>query len=105
MAMDIFGWVDERRREYLRKQDAERYDLANVFHRAHIWGEEDPDRYLAELNAAKLKAQELDEPFWTLYYQAFYLEGLVHYKKDFRDALDLAAQCTLAVQKPMFATW
>jgi hypothetical protein len=103
--MDIFGWVDERRREYARRKDQERFDLASVFHRAHVWGETDPDRYVAELKAAKLLAQEMEEPFWSLYYQAFYLEGLIHYKRDFRDALDLAAQCALAVQKPMFANW
>lgn len=103
--MDIFGWVAERRREYARNKDHARFDLAGVFHEAHVWGETDPDRYVAELKAAKLQAQEMDEPFWSLYYQAFYLEGLVHYKRDFRDALDLAAQCALAVQKPMFANW
>ncbi|MFO0863297.1 MAG: hypothetical protein U0744_01315 [Gemmataceae bacterium] len=103
--MDIFDWVAERRREYARNKDQARFDLASVFHRAHTWGETEPDRYVAELRAAKQMAQQMDEPFWALYYQAFHLEGLVHYQRDFREALDLAAQCALAVQKPMFANW
>lgn len=103
--MDVFEWVDSKLREYGEAGDSERFELASVRYDHYSLAERNVDAYLQVLREAANKARAMNEPLWTLYYDAFYLEALLYHKKDFRQALDLAARCVLEVRKPTYHAW
>ncbi|MBX9677373.1 MAG: hypothetical protein K2X38_01330 [Gemmataceae bacterium] len=103
--MDVFDWVGEKLREYRDKGDRERFDLARVRTRHYGLRDTNVDAYLQALRDAATQARLLEEPYWALYYDTFFLEGMLHDKKDCREALDMAARCVLEVRKPMYRSW
>src|SRR5262249_13539308 len=48
-------------------------------------------------------ARQLREPWWILYYDHWRLVALIHFLRDYRQAVDLGMQNFLEVRKPQYA--
>ena len=67
---------------------------------AHPFGETDPDRALAILVEGRALAEALGERWWKLILDYWHLGALLHFKRDYRRAVELAVRNTVAVSRP-----
>jgi hypothetical protein len=62
--------------------------------------ETDPDASLASFAEGRRLAEQLGEPWWVLFFEKKRIEALIHFKRDYRQVLDLAVKAVLEVSKP-----
>lgn len=101
--MSIWDWIHEFLAEAEANGDEERLELIEHAHRASDFGKEEPDLNLAALNEGRALAQRLQEPWWILFFDHWRLQVLLHYKRDYREVLDIAVKATLEARKPTYA--
>ncbi|MFO0928287.1 MAG: hypothetical protein U0736_14815 [Gemmataceae bacterium] len=95
-------WFDEYERAAWAAGDGDRVQLAGYHRAAYQYRESDPDRALTLLDEGRRLADQLNEPWWGLFYRQYRVHALLHFKADYRDVLDLAVHNTLELRKPAF---
>lgn len=100
--MGFWDWFAACRAEYAAKKDKARFKLTEYYQAAYDYRETDPDFAFELLSDARQLAEQLGEPWWALFYDKFRIDALIHFKRDFRDVLDLAVKCALEVRKPQY---
>ncbi len=103
--MEIWSWMEQCRKEYKAKDDKERIKLTYCRSVAFEYRESDPDRAVAILKMGSQMAEQFGEPWWKLYHDAAMVEAILHFKKDYRNVLDLAVKCALEARKPLYAQY
>jgi hypothetical protein len=98
--MDIWDWILERRKEYTAAGDNDRLRLTTCWQRAFPFREKDPDQAVALMSEGVALAEELGERWWTMLLNHWRLSALIHFKKDYRQAIELAVRNSLAAAKP-----
>src|SRR5262245_18055988 len=103
--MSFWTWIDDCRAEYQKNGDEERLRMTYFRSQAYEFRETDPDRALALLREGRKLAERLREPWWVVYYGQYRAESLIHFKRDYRQVLDLTVQSSLEVRKPLLAQY
>ena len=98
--MSVWKWIHEFSRDAASKGDSERLRLVELQERALGHGKANPDMMLAVLKEARALAEQLNEPWWVLFFDHWRLQALLHYKLDYREVLDIAVHATLESRKP-----
>ncbi|HZT80212.1 MAG TPA: hypothetical protein VFA26_08320, partial [Gemmataceae bacterium] len=98
--MSLMDWMGESIRDARQKNDRERLWLASAYGVAYQYRETNPDQALNLFAEAKQLADRLGEPWWALFYEHCKAHALLHFKRDYRNVLDVAVQNALAVRKP-----
>lgn len=62
-----------------------------------------PDHMLALLNRGQVLAEQLNEPWWALFYEHWKLQALIFRHGDLKTAQDLAVKATIEARKPIYA--
>ena len=103
--MSAWDWFHEFERNALQKNDRERLRLCQSYHQGYQLREKDPDQAFALFSEARHLAQQLGESWMVLFYDEWRMTALLHFKRDYRNVLDLAVQAALEVRKPQYATY
>jgi hypothetical protein len=98
--MNLSEWREAQAREFREVKDAERMRMASLDSEAYAAREADPDRAYACYTEGRRLAGLLGEPWWALYYDNKRVEALLHFKRDFRNVLEMAVACVLEARKP-----
>jgi hypothetical protein len=101
--MSVWDWIIEFNAEAEANGDRERLRLLPIFENASKFSKTDPDVMLGLLAEGKALAQQLDEPWWVLFFDHWRLQALLHFKYDYRNVMDIAVQATLEARKPQYA--
>jgi hypothetical protein len=101
--MSVWDWINEFDNAARANGDRERLRLRQLFDNASRFDKSDPDVMLGLLAEGKALAQQLDEPWWVLFFDHWRLQALLHFKFDYRDVMDVAVQATLEARKPQYA--
>src|SRR5262249_53577490 len=102
--MSLWKWFDDFERDALARGDYERARLYEIQREAYYtYQETDPDRSLALYAEGRELALRLGEPWWVLLCDYWQVEGLLYFKRDYRNVLDLAIRNMLEVRKPLYA--
>jgi hypothetical protein len=99
--MSDWSWVEANMKEWQERGDEERMRLPGFYSDAFQFRETDPDRAFAIFSEGKQLAEQLHEPWWALFYEKYRIDALIHFKRDYRNVLDMAVQCALEVRKPL----
>jgi hypothetical protein len=100
--MSIWPWVAERRARACADGDRERLRLTEIHCEAWPHRETNPDRMIALFQQGRCLAASLREPWWELYFDYWELDARLHWKRDYRGALDLAVGNVLKSRAPRF---
>lgn len=110
--MHLGDWLATQIDLFRAQNDQQRLRMASCCSEGYEARESDPDLAYALFAEGRRLAELLDEPWWVLFYRNELVEALLHFKRDFRDVLEMAVGCALEVRKPTnqsfpgrFATW
>jgi hypothetical protein len=103
--MSSWDWFHEFERTALEKHDRERLRLCQAYHQGYQLREKDPDQAFGIFSEARQLAHQLGESWMALFYDEWRATALLHFKRDYRNVLDLAVQAALEVRKPQYATF
>jgi tetratricopeptide (TPR) repeat protein len=98
--MNFWDWLFACRAEYQRAGDENRVRLTEYWQRAFPYRETDPDQAVALLQEGCLLAEELGERWWIIALNNWRVAALIHFKRDYRQAVELAVRNAVAVSKP-----
>ncbi|HKI36837.1 MAG TPA: hypothetical protein VKA46_33605 [Gemmataceae bacterium] len=101
--MSVWDWIVEFNNAAEANGDRDRQRLLQIYENASKFAKTDPDVMLGLLAEGKALAQQLDEPWWVLFFDHWRLQALLHFKYDYRDVMDVAVQATLEARKPQYA--
>jgi hypothetical protein len=101
--MSVWDWIIEFNNQAEAKGDRDRLRLLQTYENASRFAKTDPDVMLGLLAEGKALAQQLDEPWWVLFFDHWRLQALLHFKYDYREVMDIAVQATLEARKPQYA--
>jgi hypothetical protein len=100
--MNVWEWFGEFRARASAAGDRERLRLTDLHHQAYQQRYADPDRMLALTGEGRRLAEVLGEPWWALFYDYWYVEGVLTYKGDYRNLLERAVALALEARKPTY---
>jgi hypothetical protein len=101
--MSVWDWVHAYEAEAEARGDHERAGLIVVYRNAMDDKETDPDQAAARLLEGRAMAERLGERWWTLFFDHWRLQILLHFKGDYGAAIDLAVRAALEARKPAYA--
>jgi hypothetical protein len=103
--MSVWDWFHEFEQDAWERNDRDRQRLVRAYHEGYQLREKDPDQAFLIFSEARQLAQRLDEPWMVLFYDEWRVTALLHFKRDYRNVLDLAVQAALEVRKPQYAAY
>jgi hypothetical protein len=74
--------------------------LTTYWQRAFPFREKDPDQAVALMTEGVALAEELGERWWIMLLNHWRLSALIHFKKDYRQAVELAVRNSVMAAKP-----
>src|SRR5262245_26030844 len=98
--MSLGEWLGAQAQQFRETNNARGLQMMQCYLRAYENRERDPDAAFAAFTEGKRIAQELNEPWWALFYENERVEALIHFERDYRKVLDLAVPLVLEVRKP-----
>lgn len=101
--MSVWDWIVAFNEEAEANGDRERLRLLQIYDNASKFAKTDPDVMLGLLAEGRALAEQLEEPWWVLFFDHWRLQALLHFKYDYRDVMDIAVQATLEARKPQYA--
>jgi hypothetical protein len=96
-------WFLEFSRKAIEDNDPERKRLLRFYHEGFALREKDPEQAFQLFNQGRHLAQQLNEPWMVMFFDEWRGTALLHFKRDFRNVLELAVQAALDVRKPQYA--
>jgi hypothetical protein len=103
--MNMNEWLGSQARGFREQQNAAALRMMDCYLRAYEARESDPDLAFASYTEGKQIAQQLDDPWWVLFYETHRIEALLHFKRDYRNVLDMVVQAVADLRKPTNATY
>jgi hypothetical protein len=103
--MNLGEWLGVQAREFRERNNRERVRMLECYLHAYQSREKDPDQAFNAFTEGKHLAEQLGEPWWALFYENERIEALLHFKRDYRNVLEMAVQCVLEVRKPANALY
>ncbi|HKI36836.1 MAG TPA: hypothetical protein VKA46_33600 [Gemmataceae bacterium] len=103
--MSAANWFQDFERDARERHDTERLRLIQYGYQGYQLREKDPDQAFLLFSEARQLALRLGEPWMALFYDERRVTALLHFKRDYRNVLDLAVQAALEVRKPQYATY
>ena len=101
--MSIWDWIYDDYHNAYQSQDQGRMDLLDRYRAASPLFQSDPDQALALLTEGRYAAEQMNAPWFVLFYDHWRLQVLIHHKRDYVASMDLAIRATVAARKPSFA--
>jgi hypothetical protein len=102
MALLEGDWIADFTGRARATGDAERLRLVALLRAGYASTAREPKRALALFEEGRELARRLGEPWWVLNFQAWKVHQLVHFSRDFRQAVDLAVAAALEARKPTY---
>jgi hypothetical protein len=99
--MTVWDWINDFDAEARARGDQQRLRLSSFHRMAWDCRHSDPARMQALLEEGRRFACSLDEPWWVLFFDHWRVETRIYYTDDYRGLIDLAAQVTFEVRKPV----
>ena len=99
---DIWEWIDKFHHSAVLNGDLSRIRLATMHYEAWKQFENDPDAALSMLDSGMALAEQLNEPWWKIYYTYWRTEAFVFYLGDLNKGLDNAVRTAVEVRKPEY---
>jgi hypothetical protein len=96
-------WLSEFIRDAQERNDRDRLGLLQYYHEGYQLREKDPDRSFLLFSEARQRASQLGAPLMALFFDKLRVTALLHFKRDYRNVLELAVQSALEVRKPQYA--
>jgi hypothetical protein len=101
--MNIWDWVADYQKKAQADGDKQRLRLTEIFPAAWPHRETAPERMLQMFREGRWLAQQLDEPWWMLFFDYWQVGTLMYWMRDFRDVNDLAISAMLKARSLAFA--
>jgi hypothetical protein len=98
--MDMLEWLSNQEHRFREKNKEAWMRLLDCFKQACLSRESDPDFAFASCTACKQIAQEFGDPWLVLFLESMRIELLLHFKRDYRNVLDMVVQCVADLRKP-----
>jgi hypothetical protein len=98
--MNLWGWYMRDAHAAYTQGDRERIAMIEAFEEASPLMRKDPDQALALMDQAHAIARRLNENWWMRFFEHWRLQMLLHYKRDYQAALELAIRAAVEVRKP-----
>jgi hypothetical protein len=95
-------WFAHFESEARARGDEQRLRLVALVYEADVHRETNPDRMLALIDEGRRLARQLNEPWWTLFYDDRRAGALMKYKGDAQSGLELAVRNALEARKPLY---
>ena len=96
-----WDWLRAFRARATRDGDHSRLQMINFYNQASRVSYDQPDERLTLLEAGRVLAVQLNEPWWVMFFEEWKIVSLFA-KRDLYGALDLAARAVLEVNKPIY---
>jgi hypothetical protein len=103
--MNVWDWFDEFAYEARKHNDRERLRLVQLYHQGYQLRERDPDQAYRLFHEGQQLAQQLHEAWVVLFFDEWCGTALLHFKRDYRNVLDLVVRCALEARKPQYAQY
>jgi hypothetical protein len=100
--MNSWQWIWESQDEAQRSGDRERMRLTQIYLDAHALSYDLPDEKLALFESGRELANQLGEPWWSMFYEHWSIETLLYGKQQPLAALDRVVRAVLEVRKPVY---
>ena len=101
--MTMWDWVEEYRKRAQADGDKQRLRLTEIHHEAWQFRETNSDRMIGLFLEGRHLAEQLREPWWALFFDYWRLDGMLHWKGDYRGAHEIAIQNVLKSRTAPFA--
>lgn len=99
---DLWGWAHGYYWNAAGEGNTKKLRVSSLHYEAWRKFEHNPDEALATLDEGLLLAQELNESWWTVFYNYWRTEAFVFYIGDMNKGLDLAVRNAVEVRKPSY---
>jgi hypothetical protein len=103
--MSVWDWFEEFARDARERNDRDRLRLLQFYHQGYQLRERDPDQAYQLFSEGRHLAQQLGEPWLVLFYDEWRVTALLHFKRDYRNVLELAVASALEARKPAYAQY
>jgi hypothetical protein len=103
--MDMNEWLGSQARGFREEQNPLGLRMMECYLRAYEARESDPDLAFSSYTEGKHIAGQLGDPWWVLFYESHRIEALLHFKRDYRNVLDMVVQCVADLRKPTNAAY
>ena len=103
--MNVWDWFDDFAHEARQHNDRERLRLVHLYHQGYQLRERDPDQAYRLFHEGQQLAQNLHEPWLVLFFEEWCGTALLHFKRDYRNVLDLVVRSALEARKPQYAQY
>jgi hypothetical protein len=100
--MSVWDWIMEFTAAAQNRGDQQRLRLLPIFENASQFATKDPDVMLGLLAEGRALSDQLNEPWWVLFFDHWRLQALLHFTYDYRQVLDLAVRATLEARQPKY---
>lgn len=100
--MNVWNWVAECRARACADGDRARLRLTEIHAEARPHIETNPDQVLMLMQEGRCLAASLREPWWELFFDYWWLDALLQWKVDYRDAHEVAIRNVLRARTPAF---
>ena len=101
--MNIWNWLYDSVEEHREKGDDSRLELYWLHRHAMKVDDDNPQAAFAALEEGRLRAHALGDGWWTLFFEHWKLQNLLHKQRDYNKARDLAARVAIEARKPAYA--
>jgi hypothetical protein len=100
--ISVWDWVYEFQDKMYESGDTERMRLWRLFTISPTPLGSDPDRALALFEEGRALARQLGEPWWAMFFEHWRLQVLLHFKGDYRAALQSAVPVAVEARKQRY---
>lgn len=99
---DLWGWIDDYYHNAIIQGDLQKIQLATMHYDAWQRFETDPNAAMDMLDRGISIAQQLNEPWWEVYYDYWRTEAYVFYIGDLNKGLHNAVRIAVETRKPEY---
>jgi hypothetical protein len=100
--MSVWDWISEYQRA-IGIDDHSRRMLFNFYRSAMAQMDINPDAAIALFHQGRALAEQLSENWWIVFFDHWTLQTLLHHKRDYAAALELAVKTAVESRKPEYA--
>ncbi len=100
--MSVWSWLYEYAQNAYLNNDYDRLALAEDYRDALNLMETEPDAAISQFQSLRALAEQLNEPWWMVFYDHWTLQALLFVKRDYTGALKLALKTTVEARQPLY---
>ncbi len=99
--MSVWDWFNEYRRT-MSADDQPHQMLYNFYYSAAQQIDTNPDAAITLFQQGRALAETMHESWWIVFFDHWTLQTLLHHKRDYASALDLAVKTAVEARKPEY---